>query len=137
MKLTSLLARLAVALACFAVGVFVGYPRNNNVPNPELQKLAEAVAHQSYAFEQYRHGDYGPAHAALLDDIRLLDSFSAEPGRPVKNCFAEDAMFDYVRLAKLEERYERDGAGAYIREAASRCERLGRANCAESYLRNE
>ncbi len=137
MRLTTKLARAAVVLVCFAAGVLACQLWAVRSPDREMQKLAGAVAHGNYALAQYLHGDYDTAQAALLTHIHLLDELSAEPGRPARTCYAEDAMTSYVRLARLAARNGRAGAGEYLKEAETRCRRLGEYNCFETYLRSE
>jgi hypothetical protein len=48
-----------------------------------------------------------------------------------------DAMFWYVRLAKLEEKNDSTRKAEYMRDACSRCQKLGWADCAEEKLRSD
>jgi hypothetical protein len=121
----SLFLVLIVALAAYL------WYRNDNSAE---QRLADTVQRSQYVFGQYINADYGSAKGAVLDHILLLDRLSAGSGNPSRNPYAADAMAWFVRLAKLEEKNDGSGRGEYTREACSRCEKLGRADCSEENL---
>src|SRR5262249_36049103 len=61
----------------------------------------------------------------------------AESDRPARTPYSVDAMLWCVRLAKLEERNSGTRTAEYVREAWSRCQNLGWADCSEQRLRSE
>jgi hypothetical protein len=113
-----------------ALGAYLWYRNANSAE----QRLADTVKRSQYVFGQYLNADYGSAKGAVLDHILLLDRLSAGSGNPSGNPYAADAMAWFVRLAKLEERNDGSGRGEYMREACSRCEKLGWADCSEGKL---
>jgi hypothetical protein len=122
----SLLVVLLTALA--------GYFWLRKINSPE-QRPADTVKKSQYVFVPYFNADYGAAKAAMLDHIYLLDRLNAESGTPARGPYSADSMAWFVRLAKLEERYDGRGSVDYMREACARCEKLGWADCSEASLR--
>ena len=105
--------------------------------DPAKKRLAQAGKQGDYVFGQYFNADYVAAKGATLDLIRTLDEYSAESGGPGRNPYCVDAMLWHVRMAKLEERNSGGAQSEYMREACSRCEQLGWADCSEENLRRQ
>ncbi len=122
--------------AVLAVGVGLVYLWIHR-PTPEQQKMAEVGKRQEYAYRQYKTADYPTAKKALLEVAQELDSLDAKSDRPHRNPHALDVMTLYVRLAKLEERNGGPAQAEFMKEASTRCEKLGRADCSEMRLRRE
>jgi hypothetical protein len=139
MKIKKLFWCVTLLLAGFAAGVCAGEWRVKHVEQEGLKRTRTLLAGRE-AFLNYRLGTYENAKRLLLDDIRLLDEMSASDDRYVGGeSSAHDAMTNYVRLAKLEERGGDAAAKAsYMREAVARCGKLARwrRSCAEDALRD-
>jgi len=58
-------------------------------------------------------------------------------GRRARTPYSVDAVLWRVRLAKLDERINRARTAEYVREACSRCQKLGWPDCSEQRLRSE
>ena len=106
-------------------------------PSSDQQKLAESIKQDEAVLEQYFTADYDTAKDAMLNHIRHLDLLSAEAADSIRNPYAADAKSWYVRLAKLEERNGGNEKSEYMKEACSRCDKLGGADCSEGKLRLE
>jgi len=85
-------------------------------------KLAEAAARGNAAYKQYKTADYQTAKAALLDYIKFLDQTTASDPK-FANMNNQDALFSYLRLAKLERKNNGSDEPRYMAEAISRCEK--------------
>jgi hypothetical protein len=134
MKTTALKVLLPVCVGLLTL--FAGYEWLWET-NPDQQTLARTVERSEHVFELYFTGDYGRASDTILDHISQLDKLDADSGRPARNPYAVDAMFWYVRLAKLEEKNDSTRKAEYMRDACSRCQKLGWADCAEEKLRSD
>jgi hypothetical protein len=126
MVATLFLASICLTLACYM------WVKKSDSPK---EKLAIAVKQEEVAFQKYFHADYDSAKEAMLNYIKVLDKFSSESKNSVRNPYAADAVFWYVRLAKLEEKTNHPEEKAkYIEEALSRCQAVGSMNCSREYL---
>lgn len=102
------------------------------------QRLAKSVKASHQVYTTYLGDDYDAAKQAILGHVEYLDKLSSESDNPVRNPFAVDAVAWVMRLSKLEERYNRNGEGEYIREAVARCQKLGDGrDCSADRLRQE
>ena len=82
--------------------------------------LAEAAIRGEKSYKQYKTSDYATAKAALLDYITFLDRLAiADPS--LDNTCTADAIFSYVRLARLERKNHGSDENRYMTEAVSRC----------------
>jgi hypothetical protein len=134
MRMETKLLKVGLSLLVVSVAVLAAYGWYGKTHSAD-QTLADTVKKSRHVLDQYLSGGYGPAKAAMLDHISLLDRLNAESGRPDRNPYSVDAMAWYVRLAKLEERNDGSGKAEYMREASARCEKLGWADCSEENLR--
>jgi hypothetical protein len=138
MKIKKSLWTITLLFVGFAAGVYAGEWRAKKIEREGLKRTATLLAgHEAYL--NYRLGTYENAKRHLLDDIKLLDEMSVSDDLYIGGeSSASDAMTNYVRLAKLEERNNNDAAkAAYMREAVARCGKLEhwRWNCSADYLR--
>lgn len=108
---------LFLASVCLAMA---GYLWMNKSATSK-ERLAASVKRSDVAFQKYFNGDYETAKQGALDQIGLLDRLSAESKDPVRNPYASDALFWYIRLAKLADRNHHPiEKAAYMQEALSR-----------------
>jgi hypothetical protein len=123
---------LCLASVCLTLA---GYLWVNRVGMPE-ERLALSLKESERVFQKYINGDYDSARVALLNYIEMLDRYSSESKNPLHNSHASDAVFWLVRLANLEAKNHHIGEKArYLQEALNRCQRVGRMNCSEEWLR--
>ena len=138
MRIKKWLWSLTLLLAGFSAGIYAGEWGVRRTEQEGLKRTRTLLANHE-AFLSYRLGTGENAKRLLLDDIRLLDEMNVSHDRYISGeSSAHDAMTNYVRLAKLEERGGDTAAKAsYMREAAARCIRLAhwQQSCAEDSLR--
>jgi hypothetical protein len=125
---------LFLASACLTM---VCYMWLNKVDTAK-DKLALSIKQNDITFQKYFNDDYDSAKVAMLSYIQLLDKFSAESKDPVRNPFACDATFWYVRLAKLEDKNNHSAEKiACMREALSRYKAIWGVTTSEENLHKE
>jgi hypothetical protein len=127
-------ALLFLASACLTLA---GYMWVNKVDTAK-EKLALSINQSDITFQKYFNGDYDSAKVAMLNYIQLLDKFSAESKDPIRNPFACDAAFWYVRLAKLEDKNHHSAEKvACMQEAISRYKAIWGVTKSEDTLHKE
>ena len=111
-------------------GIYFWYRNSES----EEQRLAEITEKSRQVFDQYLNSDYAAARQSVLDHISLLDKLSAASANPSRNPYAADAISWLVRLSGLEKTNGGSDSADYLREARTRCEKLGRVDCSEETL---
>jgi hypothetical protein len=121
-----MVALLFLASACLTLACYI-WVKKSDTPK---EKLAVGIKQQEITFQKYFQADYDSAKEAMLNCITLLDKLSSESKNPGRNPSASDAVFWYVRLAKLEEKNNHpEEKNKYMQEALSRCQSVGSMNC--------
>ena len=135
MKIRKSLWTITLLLVGFSAGAYAGQWRATRKVEGEWRRRTNAFIAGHYAYLNYRLGDYANAKRSLLYHTSLLDAMGDDPLAGGK-ASALDAVTNYVRLAKLEERNGGTARDEYMREATARCERIKwRRGCSEDYLR--
>ena len=125
---------IAVTLLLCTGIAFTANAWMNRVEPPD-EKLVRSAKQSEHTLELYFNADYETAKQAISEHIKFLDKLSSE-SRDLRNPFAIDAILWNVRLAKLEEKFQRNGKEAYIKEALSRCQNVNKSLlCTEEFLR--
>jgi hypothetical protein len=126
-----MVAMLFLASVCLSLACYMWVKKSDN----PKERLTAGIKQQEVAFQKYFHGDYDSAKEAMLNCITVLDQLSLESKKPGRNPHAADAVFWYVRLAKLEEKNNHPEEKArYMEEALSRCQTVDSLNCSQANL---
>lgn len=99
-----------------------------------FHKFAEIANQGEHSYRQYQTADYGAAKASLLEYINALDKFQVEYDCLKDNTCIADTVISFVRLAKLEEKYNKGDKEKYMQEAIVRCKKTN-WDCSETKLR--
>lgn len=127
-------AMLILASACLTLAGYMWVKKVDTFK----ERAAISLKQSDLAFQKYFNADYDSAKEIMLNHIRLLDKFSAESENPVRNPFASDATFWFVRLAKLEGKNNQMAEKARcMDEALSRYASIYKTSCSAEYLQQQ